>query len=90
MRNVIAATILAIGVIGCQGDEQCTSWSSLPSWSQCGDKQERRISCEPSVPTQPGAPIKSFKCTCLVAGVIGKSFEMAETTSLASDKRLRL
>jgi hypothetical protein len=78
-RLVAVALALAAATYGCQGDEECNSWSGSngsSSWSNCGDKRARKVECDFKVPEAGRPPDPTVQCHCYLGGVVGKSFEM--------------
>lgn len=85
--------IACLFLAGCQGKEECKSWSAgglSAGWSSCGDKSERELQCEPIEKDKP-----AMKCTCAVDKVVGKTFEttgapplgtLETSTKLANDQ----
>jgi hypothetical protein len=78
------------GTLACQPNEECKNWSGASgtsTWTECGDKQERKVECE-TVATEVATPVT---CRCSVAGVAGKSFHMADPSHLAAkDNAIRM
>ena len=78
------AFAIALVLTGCQGAEECKSWTGgngLSSWGSCGDKKERKIQCDPQPPSSPSA---ATKCTCTVDGIVGKTFQTTDPIKLGT------
>jgi hypothetical protein len=80
-----AALACVVVLFGCNDAQKCNFWGAGgetgATWSECGDKKERKVTCEPRVPAQPD---KAVKCTCTVDGIVGKTFETTEPVKLAT------
>lgn len=71
--------LLLLPLVACQGNETCMDWSGGAggaSWGNCGDKKTRKVDCD--------LKTKPVQCTCTVDGVIGKKFEMAESSKFGT------